>query len=50
MLVSAYGLLQIFLPPVIGKLVDLHGFGPVCVLVAFPPLLGYVLLRRGVMR
>ena len=49
-LVFAYGLLQIFLSPVIGRLVDHHGFGPVCVLVAFPPLLGYGLLRLGVMR
>jgi MFS transporter, ACS family, hexuronate transporter len=49
-LVAAYGLLQIFLSPLIGRLVDLHGFGPVCVLVAFPPLLGYLLLRLGVMR
>jgi ACS family hexuronate transporter-like MFS transporter len=45
-LVSAYGLLQIVLSPMIGKLVDRYGFGPVCVLVAFPPLLGYLLLRR----
>jgi hypothetical protein len=47
-LVTAYGLLQIFLSPLIGKLVDLYGFGPVCVLVACPPLLGYWLLRWGV--
>ncbi len=47
-LVSAYGLLQIFLSPLIGRLVDLHGFAPVCVLVAFPPLLGYLLLKLGV--
>jgi hypothetical protein len=49
-LVSAYGLLQIFLSPLIGRLVDQHGFSPVCVLVAFPPLLGYLLLKFGVMR
>jgi ACS family hexuronate transporter-like MFS transporter len=47
-LVAAYGLLQIFLSPIIGKLVDVYGFGPVCVLVAFPPLLGYWLLRAGI--
>jgi MFS family permease len=47
-LVSAYGLLQIFLSPVIGKLVDSYGFAPVCVLVSFPPLLGYLLLRVGI--
>jgi ACS family hexuronate transporter-like MFS transporter len=46
-LVAAYGLLQIFLSPVIGSLADHHGFGPVCVLVAFPPLLGYWLLKLG---
>lgn len=49
-LVAAYGLLQIFLSPLIGSLVDHHGFAPVCVLVAFPPLLGYLLLKQGVMR
>lgn len=49
-LVSAYGLLQIFLSPLIGRLVDHHGFTPVCVMVAFPPLLGYLLLRLAVMR
>ena len=45
-LVASYGLLQIFLSPVIGSLVDHQGFGPVCVLVAFPPLAGYWLLKR----
>jgi ACS family hexuronate transporter-like MFS transporter len=47
-LVSAYGLLQIVLSPLVGKLVDLYGFTPVCMIVAFPPLLGYLLLRIGV--
>jgi ACS family hexuronate transporter-like MFS transporter len=47
-LVAAYGLLQIVLSPLIGRLVDLYGFGPVCVLVSFPPLIGYALLRIGV--
>jgi ACS family hexuronate transporter-like MFS transporter len=47
-LVAAYGLLQIVLSPLIGKLVDVYGFGPVCVLVSFPPLIGYALLRIGV--
>ena len=46
-LVTAYGLLQILISPLIGRLVDHHGFGPVCVLVAFPPLLGYGLLQVG---
>jgi ACS family hexuronate transporter-like MFS transporter len=49
-LVGAYGLLQIFLSPLIGRLVDHYGFDPVCVLVACPPLLGYLLLKWGVMR
>jgi MFS transporter, ACS family, hexuronate transporter len=44
-LVSSYGLLQIFLSPLVGKLVDMYGYGPVCVLIAVTPLLGYVLLR-----
>lgn len=47
-LVAAYGLLQIALSPLIGKLVDLYGFDPVCVLVAFPPLLGYWMLRATI--
>jgi ACS family hexuronate transporter-like MFS transporter len=47
-LIMAYGLLQIVLSPLIGKLVDAYGFGPVCVLTSFPPLLGYVLLRVGI--
>ena len=46
-LVSAYGLLQIVLSPLIGRLVDQYGFGPVCVVVALPPMAGYVLLRYG---
>jgi ACS family hexuronate transporter-like MFS transporter len=49
-LVSAYGLLQIVISPLIGRLVDHYGFGPVCVLVAFPPMLGYLLLRTNVKR
>jgi ACS family hexuronate transporter-like MFS transporter len=49
-LVAAYGLLQIFLSPLIGRLVDSYGFGPVCVVVAFPPLLGYWVLRRTLVK
>jgi ACS family hexuronate transporter-like MFS transporter len=45
MLVAAYGLLQTFLSPVIGRFVDTQGFGPVCVLVALPPLAGWAVLR-----
>jgi ACS family hexuronate transporter-like MFS transporter len=44
-LVSAYGLLQIVLSPLVGKIVDLYGFGPACDLVAITPLLGYLLLH-----
>jgi hypothetical protein len=49
-LVSAYGLLQIVLSPMVGKLVDLYGFGPACYLVAITPLFGYLLLRYGPVR
>jgi ACS family hexuronate transporter-like MFS transporter len=47
-LVAAYGLLQVFLSPLIGGLADHYGYGPICVLVVFPPFLGYWLLKRGI--
>ena len=49
-LVASYGLLQIVLSPSIGRLVDQYGFAPICVVVAFPPLLGYLVLRRTLVK
>lgn len=37
-LVSSYGAISAFLGPSIGKLIDLHGYSPVTVAVAFTPL------------
>ncbi|MDQ6678844.1 MAG: MFS transporter, partial [Acidobacteriota bacterium] len=47
-LVFAYGLLQTVISPVIGKLVMTAGYGPVCWMVALPPLGAWLLLRWGV--
>lgn len=44
-LVCAYGILQTFLLPLIGRIVDRRGYGPACVLVALPPVLGWLALR-----
>jgi ACS family hexuronate transporter-like MFS transporter len=52
-LVFSYGLLSVVLSPAIGSLADRFGFRPVCWLVAFPPLLAWMMLRRidrGVIR
>lgn len=45
-LVFAYGLLQTGISPAIGSIVDRFGFGPVCWMIAIPPLAGWLLLRR----
>ena len=45
LLTGGYGLLQLFASPVIGRVADLYGFAPVCVAVAFPPLLAYLILE-----
>jgi ACS family hexuronate transporter-like MFS transporter len=42
----AYGLLQTVVSPLIGWLVDHVGFGPVCWLVAVPPIAAWLLLRQ----
>jgi MFS transporter, ACS family, hexuronate transporter len=46
-LVFAYGLLQTFISPVIGSIVDKHhAYAPACWMVALPPLGAWFLLRR----
>ena len=44
-LVFAYGMLQTFISPVIGGMVKSSGYAPVCWMVAFPPLIAWLLLR-----
>jgi len=46
-LVFAYGLLQTIISPLIGKVVQTSGYGPVCWMVALPPLAAWALLRFG---
>jgi hypothetical protein len=38
--------MQAGISPLIGHLVDQYGYQPVCWLVALPPLLAWLLLRR----
>jgi ACS family hexuronate transporter-like MFS transporter len=44
-LVFGYGILQTAISPLIGFIVDHHGYAPACWLVALPPLGGWWLLR-----
>jgi len=44
LLTAGYGLLQLVASPVIGWVADRHGFAPVCVALAFPPLVGAAML------
>jgi ACS family hexuronate transporter-like MFS transporter len=48
LLTMAYGILQIFVSPLIGRTIDQFGFGPVCLVAAITPLLalGVVELTR----
>jgi ACS family hexuronate transporter-like MFS transporter len=47
---SAYGFLQIPFLPAVGWLVDRYGFNPVCMIAAFLPLAGWLLLRATALR
>ena len=44
-LTFAYGMIQFFISPAIGRVVDTHGFAPVCVTLAFMPMIGTVVLK-----
>jgi ACS family hexuronate transporter-like MFS transporter len=46
MLVASYGAAQALISPVIGAMVDAHGYGPVCLVAAFLPLSAYAVLWR----
>ena len=47
MLVASYGAAQALISPVIGAVVDAHGYGPVCLVAAVLPLGGYAVLRQA---
>jgi ACS family hexuronate transporter-like MFS transporter len=49
-LTGAFGLMQFFLSPVIGRWADQFGWQPMCVLVAICPLLSYFVLRMSLKR
>jgi ACS family hexuronate transporter-like MFS transporter len=46
-LTAAYGAMQALFSPLAGRMIDAHGFGPVCALVASLPLLGWGVLEVG---
>ncbi len=46
-LVFGYGILQTVISPLIGTIVDHHGYGPVCFMLAPLPLVAWALLRAG---
>jgi len=49
-LAFSYGLLQVFLQPLIGAAIDRAGFAPLCVLLAVLPLLGMWILSAALSR
>jgi len=49
-LTSAFGLMQTFISPVIGTLVDRAGFTPVCMGIAVLPLAGVAVLSTSLQR
>lgn len=44
LLTMAYGILQIFVSPLIGKTIDRVGFGPVCLVAGLMPLVGLTIV------
>lgn len=45
-----YGMMQTFYAPAVGRMVDRYGFGPVCLLTAALPFLGWLVLHRATRR
>jgi len=45
LLTGGYGLLQLFAYPLIGRVADQYGFAPICIAIAFPPMLAYLILE-----
>ncbi len=45
LLTMAYGILQIFVSPFIGRTIDRFGFEPVCLIAAITPLIGYMVVQ-----
>lgn len=51
LLTAGYGLLQLVISPLIGRVADQYkSFAPVCVALAFPPLLAYLILEATKLR
>ena len=51
LLTSGYGFLQLVISPLIGRVADQYNsFAPVCVAVAFPPLIAYLILEATKLR
>lgn len=48
LLTAAYGAMQALFSPLAGRMIDAHGFGPVCILIAFLPLVGWGILKASV--
>lgn len=46
MLVASYGAVQALISPVIGAVVDAHGYNSICIAAALLPLASYLVLRR----
>ena len=44
-LTMAYGLMQTFVSPLIGRVIDVHGFSPVCLAIAPLPLAAVMVMR-----
>jgi len=49
-LALSYGLLQVFLQPMVGAAIDRAGFAPLCILLAVLPLLGMWILSMTLSR
>jgi ACS family hexuronate transporter-like MFS transporter len=45
LLTMAYGILQIFVSPLIGRAIDTVGFGPVCAVAGVMPMMGYAIVH-----
>ncbi len=51
LLTAGYGFLQLVISPLIGRVADQYNsFAPVCVAVAFPPLIAYLILEATKLR
>lgn len=44
LLTTAFGVLNLIMGPLVGRVASLHGFAPVCYVCAFCPLIGYAII------